>query len=36
MAFAQFRCRAVVQNRPPVVTDFQSRLRIVFRSSSQA
>jgi hypothetical protein len=36
MAFAQFRCRAVAQNRPPVVTDFQSRLRIVFRSSSQA
>jgi putative transposase len=36
MAFSQFRCRAVAQNRPPVVTDFQSRLRIVFRSSSQA
>jgi hypothetical protein len=36
MAFAQFRCRVVAQNRPPVVTDFQARLRIVFRSSSQA
>jgi len=36
MAFAQFRCRVIAQNRPPVVTDFPSRLRIVFWSSSQA